>query len=196
MKTKRGMSFVMALVFFLTCALLGTAMLSMAQSYGKRIVKKQKKEEEYLAVVSAMELVKEQLESCGGAWDLELLDTEQELQGQILKEIRNFCIAYENNLYGAQRKRILSISLEEDEKERWKQSEVTAVMTFQGLDLWDPLPEDMEEHQIPLCIEIMFSLADEEEEPLMSLNAAGVIIYEEDDYMEIEWEEIIAERNH
>lgn len=195
-KSRHGVSFLMALLFFLTCALLGSTMLSMAQVYGKRTVAKPEREARYLAAASAMELVRGQLEACAGLWDVgstDGMEVENGLQRQLLKEIKGFCIAYRENPYGAVRRRLWSLSLEDDGGGRWKLPQVEAAMTFRSQDF----PEDafgaLEENRIPLQIETVFSLA-EEEGGVMSLSAVGTVAYEEDGYMEIWWEEIWVEK--
>lgn len=103
-KSCGGASFVLALVFLLVCSLAGASILTMAQAYGKRIDRERRKEAEYLAVMSAVEFVREQIQASNGLWENGLLEeqAENEVQKELLREVMEVCRAYgEHDTAGA-----------------------------------------------------------------------------------------------
>ncbi len=193
LKNKNGVSFLIALLFFLICGLAGSAILSISRSYGRYAATKPNRVRERLALMSAMEFMKGQLELCSGFWDLEFLEenTENGFQGQLLKELEEFCDKYSENPYGAVQKRIVNISLEDGEQGEWSMPIVEAVMIFRSQDSEEEIMDEVEENRIDICVEIQFGL-EEKKNMLLRMEASGFIRYEKDDYLEVWWEEITS----
>lgn len=183
----------MALVLFLICALAGSAILSITQSYGRYAATKPQRARERLAVISAGEFMKRQLELCSGFWDLEFLEEQGEngFQVQLLKDLERFCSRYSENPFGAVQKRVVKISLEDGEEGEWNLPGIEAVMVFRGQDSDEDALDEGDENRIDICVELQFCLK-EKNDILLKMEASGVILYEKDDFLEIWWEDITS----
>lgn len=130
MRSQKGASLFLALIFFLVCALAGLAVLSTAQSYEKRMGTKAKEESEYLALLSAVEFLKVQLKLCEGEWNLNTsgmdmdAEIENKVQRELLDTIHEFCKDYINHPAKAEKEIYLTIALKDELAEDLNENQV------------------------------------------------------------------------
>ena len=113
MRSQKGASLFLVLIFFLVCVLAGLAVLSTAQSYEKRTGTKAKEQSEYLALLSAVEFLKGQLELCEGEWNPDTSGMDAEIENKVQREllvtIQEFCKDYVNHPAKAEKEIYLTI---------------------------------------------------------------------------------------
>lgn len=197
-KNHNGASMVLALIFFLVCALAGSAILSIARSYEKRTVTDFEKEGEYLAALSAAEFLKAQLDGCQGTWNIDEsgidpeAETENRVREQLLELLDEICREYQKYRTGRKKEIDLKLALENEADEGWTIPEIEVHIIMESDDEEENpenLPEELEEFMLPVSIKAEFFLAGENKK-IMSLTAIGVVDYYEGDMLEVYWEEI------
>lgn len=202
MRSQKGASLFLALMFFLVCALAGLAILSTAQSYEKRIGTKAKEESEYLALLSAVEFLKGQLKLCEGEWNLDIsgvdMDTETEnrVQRELLDMIHEFCKDYVNHPAKAEKEIYLTIALKDELAEDIKENRAMPDVEVHIIVEPDAKGKEWTEEQdekIPIHIKAVCSLK-EKDSSTMSLTVTGMIIYQTEEWMEVYWEEMVTGR--
>ena len=128
MRSQKGASLFLALIFFLVCALAGLAVLSTAQSYEKRTGTKAKEQSEYLALLSAVEFLKGQLELCEGEWNPDTSGMDAEIENKVQREllvtIQEFCKDYVNHPAKAEKEIYLTIALKNELAEDLNENQV------------------------------------------------------------------------
>ena len=189
MKSQKGASLFLALMFFLICSLAGCAILTIAKAYEKRTAVRPEEERQYLAVLSAAEFLKEQLASCEGQWSLGLSgidlekETENEVHKALLETLYAFCREYAKHPAAAKKELGLEIALKDHPDPVWAMPDVKVKITLEADDRW----ETSEEGVAPIGLEALFFL-EEEKNSSMSLRVTGTVIYEADALMEVYWE--------
>lgn len=202
MRSQKGASLFLALMFFLVCALAGLAILSTAQSYEKRTGTKAKEEFEYLALLSAVEFLKGQLKLCEGEWNLDTfgMDMDAEIENRVRRElldtIHELCTDYVNNLAKAEKEIYLTIALKDELAEDLRENRAmpdVEVHIIVELDAEGKERPEEQEEEIPIHIKAVCSL-EEKNSSTMSLTVTGIIIYQPEEWMEIYWEEMVTGR--
>lgn len=197
-KDSNGASMVLALIFFLVCALTGSAILSIARSYEKRTVTDFEKEGEYLAALSAAEFLKEQLDGCQGTWNIDEsgidpeAETENRVREQLLEMLDESCREYRKYRTGRKKEIYLNLTLENEDDESWTmpEIEVRIMMESDGEEEnMENLPDEAEEFMLAVSIKAEFFLGGENKK-IMSLTAIGVVDYYDGDMLEVYWEEM------
>lgn len=202
MRSQKGASLFLALVFFLVCALAGLAVLSTAQSYEKRTGTKAKEESEYLALLSAVEFLKGQLKLCEGEWNPDIsgvdmdAETENRVQRELLDTILEFCKDFVNHPAKAEKEIYLTIALKDELAEGLKENQVMPDVEVHIIVEPDTKgrerPEEQDE-EISIHIKAVCSLKGKNSST-MSLTVTGIIIYQPEEWMEIYWEEMVTGR--
>lgn len=189
MRSQNGMSLVLALIFFLACALSGSMLLAIARTYEKRMVA-EAKETEYLAAFSAAEFLKSQLDGCQGSWSLDETkiimepDIDNKVQRELLETICKFCKGYETHPAGIKKELSLTFTLEDEKGESRIMPEIQVRITIES-----DAKADATESKIPIELRATLSLEGEENR-IMRLTAMGIACYEDGESLELYWEEM------
>lgn len=202
LRSQKGASLFLALLFFLVCALAGLAILSTAQSYGKRAGTKAEEEAGYLALLSAVEFLKGQLNLCEGQWNTDAsgmdvdAETENRVQKELLDAIHEFCYDYVNHPAKAEKEIYLTIALKDELAEELNGNQAMPDVEVRIIIEPDTKEKEWPEEQdeeIPIHIKAACSLK-EKSGSTMSLTVTGTIVYQTEEWMEICWEEMAAGR--
>ena len=195
-RSKSGISSVLALAFLLLSAVLGSLMLTMAQNYGRYSETDASKDAKRMAAVSAAEILKEQLYEGG-------------ICKEILDEIKVLCKEYQNQDKVQSHRLIFRFSVENeeltgDEADSWSIPDVEIQMKISlnsgdgKFDLEVFREDEMSEGLLYIPIQIEAEICPgNTKEAVLVLKAQGNTIYERDgetgERMELQWEEIWAE---
>lgn len=209
LKSQGGASLLLALMFFLICALAGSVVLSIAQTYEKRTAANLQEEREYLAVLSAAEFLKGQLKLCEGQWNLDGsgfgvdAPADNRVQKELLETICEFCRNYVT--YGAEPESQMNLKIgledEGDVNRTMPDAQVRIVLESPGeisaetpeegmikdRDDMDGGSEEGGGRQIPIRITAECFIEGKEKSGTR-LSAEGTAVYEDKEMMEIHWD--------
>lgn len=76
-KSQKGASMAIALLYFLICAMVGSVVLAAASANVSHVKAEKRNEANYLAVMSAAELLKAQLKACAGEWESDIQEADE-----------------------------------------------------------------------------------------------------------------------
>lgn len=210
LKDGKGASMVIALLYFLICATVGSIILGAASANISHVKAQKAGERNYLAVMSAAELLKEQLKGCSGEWSLEhdleeaageedRADFKQEMLDEILAQteetplkqaiLREFYRAYLRYAAGGElaaasgdyEQEVRELKFELAEGEEGEETLPAVKAEFTVTPDYVVMDGDYSQ-QLHVMAEARFFLADEEEgQYLLTMTAGGLVYYELDE---------------
>ena len=102
LKSQKGASMAIALLYFLVCAMVGSVVLAAASADVSHVKMEKQNEGNYLAVISAAELLKAQLKECTGEWESDTYEQSEaadlDRKMELKQEMLNLIMSSENGM--------------------------------------------------------------------------------------------------